>query len=89
MKCGALSIQEGRIRIQGRPSADGRTLEIVWIESGGPPVAPPTRSGFGRTVITKSLAYSDGGADIRFDPTGVVCLLRVPKVELGGPASAS
>lgn len=89
VKYGALSIQEGRIRIQGRPSADGRTLEIVWTESGGPPVAPPTRSGFGRTVITKSLAYSDGGADIRFDPAGVVCLLRVPKVELGGPASAS
>ncbi|MEW6257486.1 MAG: HWE histidine kinase domain-containing protein [Pseudomonadota bacterium] len=83
VKYGALSVQEGRIRIEGRPSAGGRTLEIVWTESGGPPVLPPTRLGFGRTVITKSLAYSDGGADIRFEPSGVVCSIRVPNVELG------
>ena len=50
-KYGALSRQEGRVRITWLLKLEGekRMLVIRWEEENGPPVAPPARSGFGRT----------------------------------------
>ncbi|WP_127088212.1 sensor histidine kinase [Aquabacter cavernae] len=81
-KYGALSNREGRVEISGGRVAETGGLEIVWTERAGPPVAPPTRTGFGRTVITRSLSYSSGGAQIDFGPEGVVCTLRIPRSDL-------
>ena len=80
-KYGALSNPDGRILIAGRRGEDG-SLALQWTERNGPPVTPPTRSGFGRTVITRSLSYSDGGAEMDFLPEGVVCRIRLPKADL-------
>lgn len=81
VKYGALSNQEGHITIAGSRGADG-ALGISWNERGGPPVSPPTRSGFGRTVITRSLSYSDGFAEMHFPSDGVVCTIRLPRGDL-------
>ncbi|MBA4789853.1 MAG: PAS domain-containing protein [Rhizobiales bacterium] len=86
-KYGAFSNREGRVEITGTRPAEGGGLEIVWAERDGPPVAAPTRTGFGRTVITRSLSYSSGGARIDFAPDGVVCTLRIPGSDLTDEAA--
>ena len=50
VKYGALSNGSGRIHV-GWQCQDGATVRLSWQESGGPPVAPPTRKGFGSRLI--------------------------------------
>ena len=58
---------------------DGEQLRITWSESGGPPVAPPKRNGFGRLLIERVLA-SDLQGDVRMDfaGEGLKCVITVP-----------
>ena len=58
-KYGALS-DSGRVTVDWRLDADGDLL-IEWRERGGPPVQPPTREGFGSTIINRSIPYDLGG----------------------------
>ncbi|HEY4172573.1 MAG TPA: CheR family methyltransferase [Rhodopila sp.] len=81
MKYGALSVPSGRATISWRLEDDGQASELLleWIESGGPPVAPPTRRGFGMTLIERSFQHElSGSANIDFDVTGVKAILRAP-----------
>ncbi|HWX46969.1 MAG TPA: HWE histidine kinase domain-containing protein [Roseomonas sp.] len=74
LKYGALSVPEGRVTLIWRYA---NILEAEWRESGGPPVTPPTRQGFGSRVLNRALAAELGGTvDLRFEPTGVVCLIQ-------------
>ncbi len=76
-KYGALSVGEGRLSVRWERGADG--LSLAWRERGGPPVKPPARRGFGRTLVERSLAYELGGTvDLRFASGGVECDLLVP-----------
>jgi PAS domain S-box-containing protein len=50
VKYGALSGANGRVHIAWELREDG-TLELSWQESGGPPVTPPARKGFGTVLI--------------------------------------
>jgi two-component sensor histidine kinase len=81
VKYGALSNQAGQVRIGwGAPSGEaGRRLVLTWEESGGPPVAAPTRRGFGTRLIERSLAQ-DLGAEvaIEFVPGGLRCRVDMP-----------
>jgi PAS domain S-box-containing protein len=54
---GALSADAGRVLIDWRlrEKADGLWLEIGWREAGGPPVRPPTRTGFGSRLLDRSV----------------------------------
>lgn len=84
VKHGALSEQGGHVAMRaiGRNEADGAFV-LEWRESGGPPVQPPTRKGFGHTVIARSLQYSTGGgAEFDFDPSGLVCRISIPSEDL-------
>jgi two-component sensor histidine kinase len=78
LKYGALSRPDGRIAIDWSLRADG-ALVLCWRESGGPPVAPPTRQGMGTMVVTMGIRDQLGG-DVRFDwrREGLVCELIVP-----------
>lgn len=49
-KHGALSVPAGRIAVSWSVAADGG-LTLVWEEAGGPPVAAPTRRGFGSRLV--------------------------------------
>jgi PAS domain S-box-containing protein len=81
VKYGALSVNEGVIDV--RAVEDEATLVVEWRESGGPIVDEPTRSGFGRTVIARSLAFApDGSAELHFEADGVVCSMRIPAQEV-------
>ena len=58
-------------------------LLLRWEERGGPPVAPPTRKGFGSRMIERSLAAELGGeVCISYEREGVTCDLDIP-LELG------
>jgi PAS domain S-box-containing protein len=83
VKYGALSTQSGHVALRVLGRTAGGDLRIEWRESEGPEVVAPERRGFGHTVITRSLAYAgEGGADVRFLPTGLVCELRLPSVDV-------
>jgi PAS domain S-box-containing protein len=79
VKYGPLSDGSGCVRIEWRLEAasEGRRLRLRWAEQGGPPVAPPTRKGFGSRLIERSLALELGGkVTIDYAPTGVVCTIE-------------
>jgi two-component sensor histidine kinase len=78
----------------GSLSADGGTVEIIWsigrnqkspvlrmswVEYGGPPVAKPSRRGFGTLLITDAVAKSvDGDVAIDYASDGVRWTLSAP-----------
>ena len=77
-KYGALSASAGRLRVSWRVETrdDAARLLFEWVESGGPPVPPPSHRGFGTQLITRvastdfkcvpTLEYGEGLA-YRFD----------------------
>lgn len=80
VKHGALSRPGGRVEVEWRRGA-GR-LEVTWSETGGPPVAPSPRRGFGSSLIERGLAYElHGSVRLEFRPEGVRCLIDVPLEE--------
>ena len=77
-KYGALAVPEGRVDVDWAVDADQR-LAIVWRESDGPEVAPPSRKGFGSRLIERSLSGILGGTvSLTFASTGVVCNVAGP-----------
>ncbi len=76
-KYGALS-DSGRVTVDWRIDIDG-DLQIEWRERGGPPVRPPSREGFGSTIINRSIPYDLGGeARVRYELIGLEVDLCVP-----------
>jgi PAS domain S-box-containing protein len=74
-KYGALSNGIGQVRLLWELTEDRagqRRLKLIWQETGGPPVAPPKRKGFGTLLI-----QSSGEADTRLDfpKQGLQCIL--------------
>ncbi len=58
--------------------ADGQ-LALDWRESGGPPVLPPLRRGFGSRLLERGLASELGGRTrLTFAPAGVACEIVAP-----------
>ena len=78
-KYGALSAPGGRVEVDWHAEgvAAKRRLVLEWIERGGPEVRAPTRRGFGRSLIERSVAYELGGeARLEFAPEGVRCRIE-------------
>jgi len=75
-KYGALSAEHGRVGIE---IVRGRgKLHIVWRELGGPPVAEPTRKGFGSRMLEGLARDLEGEAQLDFQPEGLVCVITAP-----------
>ena len=88
-KYGALSVKGGRVTLgwHRNPAGD---LILEWRETGGPPVSPPTRKGFGTTIIDRSVPYDLGGAaKVDYDPSGVQAVFRVPARHLSDPQNGA
>lgn len=78
-KYGALSTRAGRLSVRWERLSEPARLRLLWRESGGPPVAPPARRGFGSTLIERSLAYEfEARIDLQYPPEGVVCEIELP-----------
>jgi two-component sensor histidine kinase len=81
-KYGALSAPGGRVRVSwSLVTQEGGTprLQLTWRESGGPPVQPPARAGFGTRLISGGVRRElDGHVDLAFEADGLRCHLDVP-----------
>ncbi|MXO65274.1 HWE histidine kinase domain-containing protein [Altericroceibacterium endophyticum] len=85
-KYGALCDSTGRLEITTELNANGDYV-IDWHEFDGPPVQPPTRRGFGTTIIENSIPYElRGKADIDYKPSGVEACFVIPCRYVSGNA---
>jgi PAS domain S-box-containing protein len=77
-KYGALSVPEGRVRLEWSRETDGQ-LVLRWTELGGPPVKPPTRKGFGMVVMETMIRDGVKG-EVRLDwrIEGLACEITLP-----------
>jgi PAS domain S-box-containing protein len=82
VKYGALSGLTGEVFISwglvdGSPGPP--IFELRWSERGGPPVAPPSRRGFGLTVLERIVPSAlDGSATLSLEPPGALWTIRIP-----------
>ncbi|KQS55599.1 two-component system sensor histidine kinase/response regulator [Brevundimonas sp. Leaf363] len=84
-KYGSLSTPGGRVTLGWHRTSSG-DLELEWREAGGPAVTPPTRKGFGTTIIHRSVPYDLGGtAKVDYAPTGVHAVFCIPARHLSEP----
>lgn len=81
IKHGALSCPAGTLKLAWHldTKGDHARLDIDWQESGGPPVMPPERRGFGTRLMERCIERDLGGdVDLAFHPSGVHCRLSFP-----------
>jgi two-component sensor histidine kinase len=95
-KYGALSVPSGKVDIEwrfqpGEPSH--RDLLLIWRESGGPPVTPPDKKGFGCFVLERVTVNALGEGSLEFKPEGLVWTCTIRPVHLvndpGSPETRS
>ena len=82
IKYGALSTDRGRVLVTWTVTSgpDDAAFVLTWTEQGGPPVAPPTRTGFGSGMIQRALSgYIGGVTALRYDPAGLVFTLTTKR----------
>lgn len=87
LKYGALSVEGGSVSISW--SASDNAFAIEWVESGGPPVQPPSHRGFGTQLIGEipkrsfvadvALEYRANGLRWHFSSDDRVLARRVPR----------
>jgi PAS domain S-box-containing protein len=70
-KYGALSVPEGRVSV--RWWREDRLLHLDWQETDGPPVRPPSRTGFGSRLIEALTQQFKGRTLLSYPPSGVTC----------------
>jgi PAS domain S-box-containing protein len=75
-KYGSLSENRGQVGLEWIQRAD-RELVLRWTETGGPPVEPPTRKGFGSRVITGMIEQLKGKVRFDWHPSGLVCEISI------------
>jgi PAS domain S-box-containing protein len=77
-KYGALSSKDGLIEI-GWEFVGEDEVRLSWIESKGPAVEPPVRSGFGRLLLERALASDlSGSVELSFPEEGLRCVIAFP-----------
>lgn len=80
-KYGALSNDRGHVRVQWCNTTHDtqREFQLTWMEADGPPVAMPSRRGFGSRMIEQALpGYFNGSAELIYKPDGLLFELRSP-----------
>jgi two-component sensor histidine kinase len=77
VKHGALSLADGSLEVSSR--SDGDTIELVWAETGGPPITGyPSMTGFGSKLAERSVTRQLGG-ELTYDwqKRGLVVTIRL------------
>jgi PAS domain S-box-containing protein len=79
-KYGALSNDDGCVRISwGITVASEPVLTMRWQEEKGPLVVPPSRTGFGQTVMVRMVEHAfDGTVDLAYLRNGLCWQLTAP-----------
>ncbi|MDE4910910.1 MULTISPECIES: sensor histidine kinase [Methylobacterium] len=80
-KYGALSNRTGRVAVEWslEPGGPAGILRFSWRETGGPPVSPPSRQGFGSRLLQRVL-ITQVQAEVTTDyaPGGFALTMRAP-----------
>lgn len=84
-KYGALSVPSGSVTVSW---ATDDALHIQWVERGGPPVAAPSKRGFGIKLIEQSAKAQGGDAKMVCQAEGVSWTINLPLREPGGSETA-
>lgn len=83
IKHGAWSADHGRVNLTWdvMAEAEGRkNVQVLWAESGGPAVCPPTKPGFGTKLIDATVKHELGGfSEPFFRPEGFKITLSFPQ----------
>lgn len=80
-KYGALSNRRGRIAVSWAvlPGGPAGMLRFAWRESGGPPVEPPRRQGFGSRLLQRVLTTQvQAEVETLYAPDGFVLTMLAP-----------
>lgn len=78
VKYGALSTSAGRVAVEWAPPAGDR-FDVRWTETGGPPVEPPTRRGFGTGMIQQLMGLQlEGDVQFEWRTEGLACSIALP-----------
>ncbi len=77
VKYGALSETSGSVQLAWKTEqvGDANYLLLDWTETGGPPVKPPVRRGFGSALIKSSFGSSN--SEIKYNPEGLTAHFRI------------
>jgi PAS domain S-box-containing protein len=80
LKYGAFSNDAGKVRLVWLlAGGDEPRLRLAWTESGGPPVSPPTRRGFGSRMIEQVLAGDcEASVTTEYPVSGLTCVIEMP-----------
>ncbi len=69
-KYGALKTADGRVTVETGVDETG-DVTMAWREMGGPPVLPPTRRGFGSTILEQAIPFEiNGRSTFSYLPAG-------------------
>ena len=78
VKYGALGKDDGKVTI--RWMASDSSLDLTWIETGGPAISsPPTRRGFGTEMVDRVVCSVGGTIDRAWRTEGLVADLHFPR----------
>ncbi len=81
-KYGALSVANGRVEVTWQAVAyNSQRVRLAWRESGGPPVQPPLRRGFGSQLIQSAMPK----VELTFAEAGVTCVFELVRAESAAP----
>jgi two-component sensor histidine kinase len=81
VKYGALSARGGSISL--RWYVDDTGLHIHWTERGGPPIQPPSTTGFGTQLVHGMIEFElEGKVTIEFPKRGLECVMMIPRQHL-------
>ncbi|MBY0255223.1 MAG: sensor histidine kinase [Methylobacterium organophilum] len=82
---GAFGLSKGGVDVTWAVAGDGTSapgdLTLVWKETGGTGVTPPSRRGFGMQVLTEMLSYElRATVALAFEPDGLRCTVDCPLI---------
>jgi PAS domain S-box-containing protein len=76
VKFGALSVETGQVDLRWSRTPEGG-FELIWTETGGPPVSPPSHRGFGATLLDQVTGRElNGETAVEYRRAGVRVRLR-------------
>ncbi|MEZ5774294.1 MAG: CHASE domain-containing protein [Hyphomicrobiaceae bacterium] len=80
VKHGALAVPGGRAILNWSIEGQGRTamFRLIWREEGGPVVSPPTRLGFGHTLLSQRIGHGGAPPTITYAPEGLSYEVSAP-----------
>ncbi len=87
VKYGALGAPDGSVAVHWRIEGSdlNQRVALEWTESGGPPVTPPQREGFGIGFVRRSVQYEvEGTFDVAFPADGLRVTMTMPLHRIAG-----